>query len=80
MGPPKVVAICWFENGTLRSSTGSSALKRSLRKLPRNEPENRLVPDLVMTFTCTPCDRPCVASKRFEMNWNSAIISWLKRG
>ena len=24
------------------------------------------VPDLVMTFTCAPDDRPCVASKRFE--------------
>ncbi len=34
-------------------------------------------PDLVMAFTCTPDERPCVASKRFEMNWNSAIASLL---
>ena len=33
-----------------------------------------------MAFTCTPFERPCVASNRFEMNWNSAIESWLKRG
>jgi hypothetical protein len=31
-------------------------------------------------LTCTPVDRPCVASNRFEMNWNSAIASWLYRG
>ena len=35
---------------------------------------------LVGAFTCTPVDRPWVASNRFEMNWNSAIESWLKRG
>ena len=38
------------------------------------------MPDLVIAFTCTPDDRPCVASNRFEMNWNSAIASRLKRG
>ena len=31
--------------------------------------------DQVIAFTWTPVDRPCVASKRFEMNWNSAIES-----
>ena len=80
IGPPTDPAYCWFEIGTLRPSTGSSALKRSSRKLARNEPASRFVPDLVTTFTCTPCERPCVASNRFEMNWNSAIISWLKGG
>ncbi len=30
-----------------------------------------LVPERVMAFTCTPDERPCVASNRFEMNWNS---------
>ena len=34
----------------------------------------------MIAFTCTPVERPCVASNRFEMNWNSAIESWLKRG
>ena len=34
----------------------------------------------VIAFTWTPEERPCVASKRFEMNWNSAIESRLKRG
>ena len=33
-----------------------------------------------MAFTCTPCERPCVASNRFEMNSNSAIASRLSRG
>ena len=49
------------------------------RKLPTSDPENVLVPDLVMAFTCTPDERPCVASNRFEMNWNSAIASLLYR-
>jgi hypothetical protein len=40
-------------------------------------PLNRFVPDLVIAFTCTPDDRPCVASNRLEMNWNSAIESRL---
>ena len=34
----------------------------------------------MITLTCTPADRPWVASNRFEMNWNSAIESWLYRG
>ncbi len=38
-----------------------------------------LVPDLVTAFTCTPDERPWVASNRFEMNWNSAIESLLYR-
>ena len=38
------------------------------RKLPTNDPEGVLVPDLVIAFTCTPDDRPCVASNRFAMN------------
>src|SRR5688572_32715997 len=45
IGPPNEPASCWFWIGTTRSSTGFSALKRSSRKLPRNEPEKRLVPD-----------------------------------
>jgi hypothetical protein len=40
---------------------------------------NAFVPPLLMAFTCTPGDRPCVASKRFEMNWNSAMVSRLNR-
>ena len=39
-----------------------------------------LVPDLVMAFTCTPLERPCVASKRLAMNSNSAIESRLNCG
>src|SRR6185436_3467396 len=50
------------------------------RKLPRTEPANRFVPDLVITFTCTPSERPCVASNRFEMNCSSEITSWLTSG
>ena len=80
IGPPTEPASCWFLIGTTRASTGFSALKRSSRKLPRNEPANRFVPDLVIMFTCTPDERPCVASNRFEMYWNSAIISWLNAG
>ena len=38
------------------------------------------MPDFVIAFTWTPDDRPCVASNRFEMNWNSAIESLLYRG
>ncbi len=38
------------------------------------------VPDFVITFTCAPDERPCVASNRFEMNWNSAIASRPKLG
>ena len=70
-------AICWLSIGTTRFSTGFCALKRLLRKLPRTDPENWLVPDLVIAFTCTPVERPIVASNRLEMNWNSAIESWL---
>src|SRR5688572_32115734 len=46
IGPPIEPASCWFLIGTTRPSTGFSALKRSSRKLPRNEPANRFVPDL----------------------------------
>jgi hypothetical protein len=35
---------------------------------------------LVIAFTCTPLERPCVASKRLDRNWNSAIASRLNRG
>ena len=45
-----------------------------------SDPDSWLVPDFVIAFTCTPDDRPWVASKRFEMNWNSAIASLLYRG
>ena len=34
----------------------------------------------MIAFTCTPVERPCVASNWLVMNWNSAIESWLKRG
>ena len=47
---------------------------------PRTSPHGVLVPDLVMTFTCAPDERPCVASNRFEMNWNSAMASRPKLG
>ena len=30
-----------------------------------------------VTFTCTPDERPCVASKRLVVSWNSAIESRL---
>ena len=43
----------------------------------RTVPDVVLVPDLVIALTCTPDERPCVASNRFEMNWNSAIASLL---
>src|SRR5438552_2250239 len=66
--------------GMTRCATGSSALKRLLWKLLRNSPFSWFVPDLVMAFTCTPVERPWVASNWFVMNWNSAIESWLKRG
>ena len=66
--------------GMTRCATGSSALKRLLWKLLRNSPFNAFVPDLVIAFTCTPVDRPCVASNWLVTNWNSAIESWLKRG
>ena len=68
---------CWFVNGTTRSEDRVLGVEAASRKLPLNEPGRRLVPDLVIAFTCTPDDRPCVASKRLEMNWNSAIASRL---
>ena len=73
---------CWFEYGTHAIlSTGSSALSASSRKWPGTSPRTGCsCPTRVMAFTCTPDERPCVASKRFEMNWNSAIESRLKRG
>src|SRR6266536_5771484 len=77
IGPPKVADHCWSEYGTTTCSTGSALLNLLSRKLPRNDPEGLLVPDLVIAFTCTPDDRPCVASNRFEMNWNSAMASRL---
>ena len=80
IGPPTAVLSCWLSIGSTWFRTGFSALKRLLRKLPRNSPANWLPPDLVIAFTCTPVDRPIVASKRLEMNWNSAIESWLYFG
>ncbi len=72
---------CWLLTGTTRPSTGFSALKLAVAEVGAEQtPTGVLVPDLVIAFTCTPVDRPCVASNRFEMNWNSAIESWLKRG
>ena len=47
---------------------------------PEVVPAKVLVPDLVTAFTCTPAERPCVASKRLAMNSNSAIASRLNRG
>ena len=43
-------------------------------------PDSVFVPDLLIALTCTPEDRPWVASKRFEMNWNSAMESRLYSG
>src|SRR5262245_20616795 len=82
IGPPTAVLYCWFLMGTTRGGIrlGSSELNLLSRKLDRKRPEVRLVPDLVIAFTCTPVDLPWVASNRFEMNWNSAIESWLYRG
>ncbi len=77
IGPPSVNATCWLSIGTTRLRTGFLALKRLSRKLPRIDPESALVPDRVMAITCTAVERPIVASKRLEMNWNSAIESWL---
>ena len=37
----------------------------------------RSTPEQVIAFTCTPDERPCVASNRFDRNWNSAMESWL---
>src|ERR1700687_3388914 len=68
IGPPKVPDHCWSEYGTTTCSTGSGLLNLLSRKLPTNDPEGLLVPDLVTAFTCTPDDRPWVASNRFEMN------------
>src|SRR6266550_5387678 len=79
IGPPMVPLYCWFLYGTFVLSTGSTAFHRLSRKFPTNVPFNWLVPDLVIAFTCTPDERPCVASKRLEMNWNSAIASLLYR-
>ena len=80
IGPPTAVLYCWLLIGSTLLATGSSALKLLAWKLVRNSPENRLVPDFVMAFTCTPVERPVVASNRLAMNWNSAIESWLYRG
>ena len=77
IGPPIVPLYCWFLYGTFVLSTGSLAFQRLSRKLPTNVPLIVLVPDLVTAFTWTPDERPCVASKRLEMNWNSAIASSL---
>jgi len=41
---------------------------------------NALLPDLLIALTTAAGDRPCVASKRFDTNSNSAIESRLKRG
>jgi hypothetical protein len=38
------------------------------------------VPDFVMAFTWMPAERPCAASKRLVITWNSAIDSRLKFG
>src|SRR6266699_669046 len=80
IGPPIVPLYCWFLYGRTRFNTGSGEFQLALRKLPTNVPDVLLVPDLVIAFTCTPDDRPCVASNRFEMNWNSAIASRPKLG
>ena len=62
-------------------STGFSALNSAVAEVAAERARTAgCVPDLVIAFTCTPVDRPCVASNRFEMNWNSAIESWLNRG
>ena len=58
-----VAAGC--STGTTRCATGSSALKRLLWKLLRKRPCNWFVPDFVIAFTCTPVERPCVASNWF---------------
>src|SRR5438552_17115396 len=79
IGPPIVPQYCWFLYGSTRLRTGSAALHLLSRKLPTNDPDKLLVPDLVTAFTCTPDERPWVASNRFEMNWNSAIASSLLR-
>ena len=71
---------CWFLIGSLTPSTGFLAFHFESRKLPRTRPCNWLLPDLVIAFTCTPVERPIVASKRLATNWNSAIESWLYFG
>src|ERR1051325_6019009 len=38
------------------------------------------VPDLVIAFTCTPIDRPWLASNRFDTYSTSAMASWPNRG
>ena len=58
----------------------SAALNRSSRKYPERLPAKLLVPDLVTTLTCTPLDRPWVASNRALTNSNSAIASRLNFG
>ena len=50
-------------------------VERASRKLPRTDPAKVWVPDRVIARTCTPDERPCVASNLFEMNWNSAMES-----
>ena len=50
------------------------------KELPENVPAGVFVPPLVMALTWTPAERPCVASKRFETNSNSAIASRLYLG
>jgi hypothetical protein len=68
IGPPSVVLYCWFFKRHDRFEDGSGALHAN-RGSSREHPVSCCVPDLVMAFTCTPDERPCVASNRFEMNW-----------
>jgi hypothetical protein len=46
----------------------SAALSRSCRKNPDSVPAKLFVPDFVIAFTCTPAERPWVASNRFVTN------------
>ena len=41
-------------------------------------PANEFVPDFVIALTIIPLERPCVASNRFAITWNSWIASRLK--
>ena len=58
----------------------SAALSLSSRKYPYAVPAGVFVPDLLIAFTITPRERPCVTSKRAVTISNSPIDSRLNFG
>jgi len=66
-----------FVKRSVESSRGVRWNGTVSRPEPPSMPAKVFVPDLVIAFTCTPADRPWVASNRFATNSNSAMASRL---